>query len=48
MAVRDNLSTLRSDYAYNDSDAILTAGESIDPFGEYLANISVRWENPGG
>ncbi len=45
MAVRDNSSTLRSDYADNDADAILVASESIDPVGEYFANLSVGREH---
>ena len=45
MAILDNSFTLRPDYADNDADAILVAGENIDPVGEYLANLSVGREN---
>src|SRR5258708_32428552 len=44
MTVRDNPSALRSDNADYDSDTIFLAGECVDPFGEHLANISIRRE----
>src|ERR1700685_3916816 len=45
MAVRDHPSTLGSDHADNDADAIFLAGERVDAIGDDLVDIIIGRKN---